>query len=279
MNITGTHLNYYQVCKRKLWLFANQINMEHTSDLVYEGKLIHEESYPQRSSKYEEVELNGIKVDFYDPRNKVIHEIKKSNKVERAHELQLKYYLCVFERNGIVGVTGILEYPILRKRDTVVLSEVDRETIKTIEEEIVQIVENENCPPLAKKTFVEIVVIMSFVTVRRKKYEKSYYLFNPGSLERRDNTLKFTPISDTETEYPVLGSPRYLPVEDINEFYVFGSLTGNSALFNFLGQKDIAVHFFDYYENYTGSFMPRDGLLSGRMLLAQTAAYQEKRGD
>ncbi len=172
MNITGTHLNYYQVCKRKLWLFANQINMEHTSDLVYEGKLIHDESYPQRSSKYEEVELNGIKVDFYDPRNKVINEIKKSNKVERAHELQLKYYLCVFERNGIVGVTGILEYPILRKRDTVVLSEVDRETIKTIEEEIVQIVENENCPPLAKKTFVEIVVIMSFVTVRRKKYEK-----------------------------------------------------------------------------------------------------------
>ncbi len=130
---------------------TGQINMEHTSDLVYEGKLIHEESYPQRSSKYEEVELNGIKVDFYDPRNKVIHEIKKSNKVERAHELQLKYYLCVFERNGIVGVTGILEYPILRKRDTVVLSEVDRETIKTIEEEIVQIVENENCPPLSKK--------------------------------------------------------------------------------------------------------------------------------
>ncbi len=71
--------------------------------------------------------------------------------MERAHELQLKYYLCVFERNGIVGVTGILEYPVLRKRDTVVLSEVDRETIKTIEEEIVQIVENENCPPLAKK--------------------------------------------------------------------------------------------------------------------------------
>lgn len=51
--------------------------------------------------------------------------------------------------------------------------------------------------------------------------KKSYYLFNPGSLERRDNTLKFTPISDTETEYPVLSSPRYLPVEDINEFYVF----------------------------------------------------------
>ena len=48
MKITGTHFNYYQVCKRKLWLFANGITMEHTSDLVYEVKLIHEESYPQR---------------------------------------------------------------------------------------------------------------------------------------------------------------------------------------------------------------------------------------
>ncbi|WP_321480506.1 type I-B CRISPR-associated endonuclease Cas1b [uncultured Bacteroides sp.] len=107
--------------------------------------------------------------------------------------------------------------------------------------------------------------------------KKTYYLFNPGSLERKDNTLKFTPISDAESEHPIKGAPRYLPVEDINEFYVFGSLTANSALFNFLGQKDIALHFFDYYENYTGSFMPRDSLLSGRMLLAQTAAYQDKK--
>ena len=99
--LTGTHLNYYQVCKRKLWLFANGINMEHTSDLVFEGKLIHEDSYPQRSGKYEEIELDGIKVDFYDSKRKVIHEIKKSNKVEAAHEWQLKYYIYVFERNGI----------------------------------------------------------------------------------------------------------------------------------------------------------------------------------
>jgi len=125
--------------------------MEHTSDLVYEGRLIHEESYPQRSSKYEEVELDGIKVDFYDARNKVIHEIKKSNKVERAHEWQLKYYLYVFEKNGIVGVTGILEYPVLRKTDTIVLSDIDRETIQTMETEILEIIQNEECPPLVKK--------------------------------------------------------------------------------------------------------------------------------
>jgi CRISPR-associated exonuclease Cas4 len=45
MQITGTHFNYYLICHRKLRLFANGIQMEHTSDAVYEGKLIHETSY------------------------------------------------------------------------------------------------------------------------------------------------------------------------------------------------------------------------------------------
>lgn len=107
--------------------------------------------------------------------------------------------------------------------------------------------------------------------------KKTYYLFNPGQLERKDNTLKFTPVIEDGYGEESAGSPRYLPVEDINEFYVFGSLRANSSLFNFLGQKDIAVHFFDYYENYTGSFMPKDSLLSGRMLLAQTSAFQNKK--
>jgi CRISPR-associated protein Cas1 len=108
--------------------------------------------------------------------------------------------------------------------------------------------------------------------------KRTYYLFNPGILERKDNTLKFIPYEDDGNgEVSCLGQPRYLPIEDVSEFYVFGSLKANSALYNFLGQKDIAVHFFDYYENYTGSFMPRDSLLSGRMLLAQTSYYQNKK--
>ena len=39
--------------------------MEHTSDTVYDGKLIHENSYPQRAERYQEVEIAGIKIDFY----------------------------------------------------------------------------------------------------------------------------------------------------------------------------------------------------------------------
>ncbi|WOG42063.1 Dna2/Cas4 domain-containing protein [Bacteroides thetaiotaomicron] len=124
--------------------------MEHTSDLVYEGKLIHEESYPQRSAKYEEVEIDGIKVDYYDTGNKIIHEIKKSDKIERAHEWQLKYYIYIFEQNGMKGVTGILEYPVLRK-DLIYLSDIDREMICEMEHDILQIIESDSCPSLEKK--------------------------------------------------------------------------------------------------------------------------------
>lgn len=106
--------------------------------------------------------------------------------------------------------------------------------------------------------------------------KRSFYLFNPGVLERRDNTLKFTPVAIDDDGEEQLQQPRYIPIEDVSEMYVFGSLRANSALYNFLGQKDIPVHFFDYYENYTGSFMPRDELLSGKALLAQAKAYQNK---
>lgn len=106
--------------------------------------------------------------------------------------------------------------------------------------------------------------------------KRSFYIFNPGIIERRDNTLKFTPVSEDEHGTQEL-QPRFIPIEDVAEIYAFGSLRANSALFNFLGQKDIPVHFFDYYENYTGSFMPRDGLLSGKALLAQAKAFNSSK--
>lgn len=145
--ITGTHFNYFMICHRKLWLFANGIQMEHTSDLVAEGKLIHEYSYPQRTEKYEEVEIGGVKIDYYDPKNKVIHEVKKSDKKESAHEWQLKYYMYILLQHGIDGVTGILEYPKLRKTEKIYLSQMDIEEIEEIKISIDQIKGNDICPP------------------------------------------------------------------------------------------------------------------------------------
>lgn len=104
--------------------------------------------------------------------------------------------------------------------------------------------------------------------------KRTYYLFNPGRMSRKDNTLKFIAVDQFGRE----AKPKYLPVEGIAALYIFGSVDTNSALFNFLGKKRIPVHFFDYYEHYTGSFQPKDYLLAGKMQVEQTKAYlQSKR--
>lgn len=99
--------------------------------------------------------------------------------------------------------------------------------------------------------------------------KKTYYLFNPGRLSRKDNTLKFVPVDESGKE----GTAKYIPVEGVSDLYCFGSLDTNSAMYNFLGKNSISVHFFDYYEHYTGSFQPKEYLLAGKMQIQQTSHY------
>lgn len=152
MRVTGTQFNYYHICRRKLWLFFAGINMEQESDLVHEGRLVHESSYPQRSSRYEEIEIDGIKVDYYDARNKIIHEIKKSSKMECAHEWQLKYYMYVFEQHGICDVKGVLEYPLIHKTKEVLLTDIDRDEIVSMLKDIADVTALPDCPPAEKRS-------------------------------------------------------------------------------------------------------------------------------
>jgi CRISPR-associated exonuclease Cas4 len=146
MNINATLLNLYHVCKREMWLHANGIRMEHTSDAVAEGKLIGETSYPQRAEKYTEIEIGGSKIDFYDAKNKVIHEVKKSDSMEEAHEWQVKYYICLLEQNGIENVKGIIEYPKLRQIKNINFTDGDRNYLEQTVQQIESIIRNENCP-------------------------------------------------------------------------------------------------------------------------------------
>lgn len=98
---------------------------------------------------------------------------------------------------------------------------------------------------------------------------RTYYLFNPGRLSRDENSLKFEMKSLETSETSV----KRIPIEDVTDLFIFGSLDANSALYNFLGKKNIAVHFFDYYEHYTGSFLPKEYLLSGRVIVNQVKTY------
>lgn len=149
MQITATHIAYLHLCQRKLWLFANGISMEHTSEVVAEGKLIGETTYTDRAQKFTEIEIDGVKIDFYDARNKVVHEVKKSASVEQAHIAQVQYYLYKLSQKGIEGATGIIEYPKLKQRQEVKsLTPGDAEMIVGWEKEIGTIVGSPDCPPV-----------------------------------------------------------------------------------------------------------------------------------
>lgn len=152
MAVTPTHLTYYLICHRKLWLHANGITMEQTSDTVAEGKLISETTYAHRASRFTELDLGVAKIDFYDAKNRVVHEVKKSNKLEHAHIWQVKYYIYLLGKMGVDGVTGLLEYPRLRTTETVELSQADAEYIESAVREIEILIAGNECPQrVAKK--------------------------------------------------------------------------------------------------------------------------------
>jgi CRISPR-associated exonuclease Cas4 len=159
MHINATLINLYHICPREMWLHAHAIRMEHTSDVVYEGKLIGETTYPQRAERYQEVEVatewNGTpltaKIDFYDPREGVVHEVKKSAAREQAHVAQVQFYLYVLRRNGVQAGYGLIEYPKLRQTERVELSEEDAREVERWISEVQALIGQERCPaPLPK---------------------------------------------------------------------------------------------------------------------------------
>ncbi|MGD8781950.1 MAG: Dna2/Cas4 domain-containing protein [Ignavibacteria bacterium] len=84
--MTGTQIAYYFLCKRKLWLFTHNIEQEQFSDTVAMGKFISESTYER---KKHEIQISDgddyIVLDYFDTKEKVIHEIKKSDKMEASH--------------------------------------------------------------------------------------------------------------------------------------------------------------------------------------------------
>jgi len=106
--------------------------MEHSSDLVSYGKLVHETSYRE---KKKEIVIDGrIAIDFIQKGDTLIlHEVKKAKKMEKAHRYQLLYYLYYLkELKGIANVEGEIDYPLLRKKERVLLTEATKTELRDI---------------------------------------------------------------------------------------------------------------------------------------------------
>ena len=145
--ISGTMFYYYFVCKRKLWFFSNGIQLEEDNEDVILGKLIDENSY-SKELKHILID-NTVNIDFIKDW-KILHEVKKQKSIEEAGIWQLKYYLYFLKIRGINIEKGILDYPKLKKREEVFLSEDDEKKIKKILSEIEKITVMEKPPELEK---------------------------------------------------------------------------------------------------------------------------------
>ena len=96
--------------------------------------------------------------------------------------------------------------------------------------------------------------------------KQSYYLYRSGRLQRKDNTLEIT-YND--------GTKKVIPVERVDNIYVMTQFDFNTVLLNFLSQYGINIHFFNYYGFYTGTYYPKESLVSGKLLIKQVENYND----
>ncbi len=95
------------------------------------------------------------------------------------------------------------------------------------------------------------------------------YLVTMGELKRKDNSLVF--INDNGN--------NYIPIENVREIYCLNEISLNTKLLDFLGKAGVVVHFFNYYNQYSGTYYPKEYLISGKLLIKQIEKYNNCRLD
>lgn len=93
---------------------------------------------------------------------------------------------------------------------------------------------------------------------------RTYYIFSNGVLRRKENTIIFEASN---------GEKKFIPVENIDQIFVFGEVDFNNKFLNFIASKEICVHVFNYYGWYSGSFYPKEMNISGQLLVKQVEHY------
>jgi len=91
----------------------------------------------------------------------------------------------------------------------------------------------------------------------------NFYIVQNGTLKRKENTVYFTNENIR----------KIIPIEKIHSVYCLGEISINSKLLTYLSRKNVILHFFNYYGYYTGSFYPRDYLVSGDIIVKQVKHY------
>lgn len=93
--------------------------------------------------------------------------------------------------------------------------------------------------------------------------KKNYYILSEGILKRKENTIYFV---NEKGKKPI-------PINKVYSIYAYGQITFSSQVMSLLSKKGVPIHFFNYYGFYSGSYYPRETLLSGDLLVKQADYY------
>lgn len=151
MEINGTLMWYYKICKREVWLMSRNIIPDQKDTNIDIGRFIHETAY---SRNKKEIEFGNVKFDvLFNTRDElIIGETKKTSKFQEASQMQLLYYLRELKKADL-NAKGVLLYPEEKKRLEVELTEDNIIALEKAEEEIILIVSSEIPPPVTKNKY------------------------------------------------------------------------------------------------------------------------------
>ncbi|MCI8411448.1 MAG: Dna2/Cas4 domain-containing protein [Clostridia bacterium] len=136
---------YYFICERKLWYFANEINMEQNSELVSIGKILDESTYTRENKNI--LIDNTINIDFIK-NGVVLHEVKKTKAIEEAGIWQVKYYMYYLENKGLKNITAKIDFPLLRETKEIILEPEDRNVLENVIKNIQEISKMDKPPKI-----------------------------------------------------------------------------------------------------------------------------------
>lgn len=97
--------------------------------------------------------------------------------------------------------------------------------------------------------------------------EHTRYIFSMGELKRKDNSIAF---KNEKGNF-------YIPIEDTKELYCLNEVSFNTKFLDFIAKAGITIHFFNYHGNYSGTFYPKEALVSGDLTIKQSYAHIENR--
>jgi CRISPR-associated exonuclease Cas4 len=159
--VTGVMMQYYAVCKRELWFYLQDVDIDKENKHIHRGTRVDETAFAERR---ESVHLGMIVPDLLE--NGRVAEIKPSSDgPEAGRELQLYYYLWYFKH--ILGTEreGVLIYPTENKRETVTLTGSDEDRVEDVIEDIYELREQASPPPLEEKPFCTACAYQDFCWV------------------------------------------------------------------------------------------------------------------